>query len=218
MRGQPRSAPPGSASTSSRNTCHAGSAAVSRWLLLLRATSRESGISAASSSPARIGCRWSSRECMISVGHDTWPASSRTSMRPNSSRNRTAFSGEVVRRCNWSKAAQSARVPSGRNCAANTCRNAGSSRPQPTRARSRSNAAARLSSSLTARARAATRVCAAQHQLADPFGVPGGVGHRDRAALGHPEQREAVQPECLDHRLEIADPVVEAEIRCAPVG
>ena len=104
--------------------------------------------------PRRSACgsRWSSRECMISVGQDTCVAPRRARRcGANSSRNRTAFSGEVVRRCNWSNAAQSARVPSGRNCAANTCRNAGSSRPQPTRARSRSSAAARFSSSLTAR-------------------------------------------------------------------
>src|SRR6476620_469367 len=63
---------------------------------------------------------------LLRGGQDTWPASSRTSIRPNSSRNRTALSGEVVRRCSWSKAAQSARVPSGMNCAANTCLNAGS--------------------------------------------------------------------------------------------
>ena len=53
--GKPRLRLARKASTSARNTCHAGSVAVSRWLLLDSATSRESGISAASSSPKRIG-------------------------------------------------------------------------------------------------------------------------------------------------------------------
>ena len=53
-RGNAGLTPPGRRRPRARNTCHAGSAAVSRWLLLDSATSRESGISAASSSPKRM--------------------------------------------------------------------------------------------------------------------------------------------------------------------
>ena len=66
--------------------------------------------------------------------------------------------------------------------------------------------------------RASTGIGTAQHQLADTVGMASGVGHRDGAALRYPQQREALQPERLDDRLEIVDPVLEAEICCIPIG
>ena len=65
--------------------------------------------------------------------------------------------------------------------------------------------------------RATARIRAAQHQVADPFGVAGRVGHRDSAALRHPEQREAFQPKRFHHGLQVGNLVVECEIRCFPV-
>ena len=58
--------------------------------------------------------------------------------------------------------------------------------------------------------RAAARIGAAQHQVADPLGMSGGVSHRDRAALRHAEQRKAFQSKRFHHRFEVGHPVIEA--------
>ncbi len=106
-----------------------------------RAGCRGSGPPARVRTPAARAAR---RECSSSVGHETSGATSVTSMSPKISMKRTAFSGDVVRRCNSLNAAHCSSVPSGMNCDVNTWRNAGSSLPHPTRASSRCRAASAL--------------------------------------------------------------------------
>ena len=85
--------------------------------------------------PWSKGTRASSRECMTSVGTDTWVSSALTSVSPVAIRLRTASSGEVEIR--WSSLNQSicSLVPPGINCEVNSWRKAGFSWPQPRRTR-----------------------------------------------------------------------------------
>jgi hypothetical protein len=58
---------------------------------------------------------------------------------------------------------------------------------------------------------------AVEHQLADPLRIADRVCDRHRAALGHPHQREPVEPGGVDDRLQIADPRLQTEVGDLPV-
>jgi len=64
---------------------------------------------------------------------------------------------------------------------------------------------------------ATAREAAVQDQVADALGVTHGVGDRDRCALRDAEQRKALEPGGIDHRLEVGDPGVERERGDGPV-
>ena len=54
--------------------------------------------------------------------------------------------------------------------------------------------------------------------MADPLGMPRGVDERDRRALRHPEQREAVDARGVDDGLEVGDPGLHGELAELAVG
>ena len=56
------------------------------------------------------------------------------------------------------------------------------------------------------------RVAVVEQQPADPIGMPGRVGDRDRSALRHGHEGEPVEPGVVDDRLEIADARLEREV------
>ena len=116
--------------------------AVRMWLRLSSGTSRLSGISAASSrarSSAHADRR--GRAAAASGSAPGWRIVGDIDARRTPRGSGRRWPATCVRRCSSLKASHCSRVPSGRNCEVNTCRNVASSRPQPTRASSTSSAA-----------------------------------------------------------------------------
>src|SRR5690606_10240194 len=71
--------------------------------------------------------------------------------------------------------------------------------------------------SLRLRDERSARERAGQDQLADPLGMANGILDRDRAALRHAEQVEALYPQGVDDQREVFDPGVEIEAAIGPV-
>ena len=61
-------------------------------------------------------------------------------------------------------------------------------------------------------------VRAEEHQAAHPLGMAGRVGDGDGAALRNTKQREAVQPEVVDHGLQVLQPRAERQVGDVVVG
>ena len=59
---------------------------------------------------------------------------------------------------------------------------------------------------------------AVQDQPRHTLSVPRRIGHRDRRAAGHAQQRESLVAERVDEALEVLVPRLEREIRDVPVG
>ena len=182
--------------TSSQEDLPGGLVGSRMWLLLSRATSRASGICAATSGAFSNVVMWSPTAWSTRVGAVMRPSSSPRSTACRAMRLATAFSGDVDMRWRASNHAIWSSVASGMNMLVKTRRKRGSS--SPSRPGSCS-AACPPRPAIGSAHGGMPHDRAVQHEPTDVLGLARRVGHRYRRAAGHAEQRESLQSECPDH-------------------
>ena len=116
----------------------------------------------------------------------------------------TAFSGEVDMRWSSSNQRICSSVASGMKRDVKTRRNTGSSLAQPTRIMLRYVSSSAWPSASRTTGIAADR--AVEHEPRHALRVGDRVGQRDGRAARHAEEREPVEPDRVDDRLEVAQP------------
>ena len=191
--------------------CQAGSSSSRMWFALQRDEARRPGCSAASSRPSSNGTAASSRACSHQRRRRTREASRRprSPLAPREPRRdlRRGRDAAAARRTTPSAPG----VPSGRN----SVREEAPERrviASPIR-RGSLDASPRVRARLATATVPAARVAAVEDEAADALGMPHGVGDRDRRALRHAEQGEAVDARRVDDRLEVGDPALAPRAR-----